>query len=236
MKELFLSIIVPVYNEEKRIEKALIALNSYLPKQKFQTEVIFVDDGSTDNTVKKIKQNKNNFIFQLMSYSPNKGKGYAIKQGVGKASGDYILFLDADMSTPIDSIDKIIPYAKAQVPVIIGTRKSKGAEIKVPQSPIRQKMGEVYTFLSNLLIGGGITDFTCGFKGFSKESAKKIFSSLQTNRWSYDAEIIFLARRNGFEIVEVPVKWSDDPNSKVVLGKDSLESLLDLLRIRFRKY
>lgn len=232
MKKLTLSIIIPVFNEEKRVSKALKALQSYLPKQNYESEVIFVDDGSLDKTVEMIKkrQLKN---YKIISYQPNRGKGYALKKGVLDSKGDWVVLLDVDMSTPIESLEDFLPFMERKMPVIIGTRKAKGAVVSVHQKVLRQKMGEFYTFLANVLIAPGITDFTCGFKCFSKKAAQEVFSRLKTNRWSWDAEVIYLAKKMNLEIREVPVKWADDPRTKVDLVKDSLGSFIDLLKIRF---
>lgn len=228
-----ISIVVPVYNEENRINKAIEALNAYLPKKKIWAETIFVDDGSKDKTAEKIKHSRASFNYKLVSYRENQGKGFALKRGVKEAQGDYILLMDADMSTPIESLDKFLPLMEKGTPVILGTRKVKGAKVLVPQTKLRQKMGEFYTFLANVILGAKVSDFTCGFKCFSNESGKIIFSKLKTNRWSYDAEIIYLARKLGFEIKEVPVRWSNDDRTKVSLMKDSVESFVDLVKIRF---
>lgn len=230
---MLISIIIPVYNEEKRVYKAVNALNKYLPRQKFKSEVLFVNDGSTDKTLPKVRKSKCNFIYKIISYKTNQGKGYAIRKGVLEAKGDYILFMDADMSTPIESLDDFLPHIYKKIPVIIGTRHTKRAEVLVRQNMMRENMGKAYTLLANLILGSGVSDFTCGFKCFSKSSAKNIFTNLKIKRWSFDAEVIFLAYRLQFRIKEVPVVWMNDSNSKVNLWRDIIGSFFDLIKIRF---
>jgi|SRR3989344_5286914 len=232
MKNQLLSIIIPLFNEESRVEKAVSELEKYLSIQDFSTQVIFVDDGSTDKTVRKIKELKPKFDFEIISYRPNKGKGHAIKQGVAEAKGSYLLFCDVDMSTPLNEFNKFLPLVKKKIPVVIGTRKAAGAKIIKRQPFLRQKMGEVFTMLSNILLRSSVSDFTCGFKCFSRGAAEKIFSFSTINRWSYDSEILFLANKLGFKIIEVPVVWKNDSRTKVNLFKDIIESFTDLLKIR----
>jgi len=232
MKNRFLSIIIPLFNEESRVEKAVGELEKYLSVQDFSTQVIFVDDGSTDKTVRKIKELKPKFDFEITSYRPNRGKGYAIKKGVASARSDYLFFCDVDMSTPLQEFNKFLPFIRKKIPVIIGTRKAAGAKIIKRQPYLRQKMGEVFTMLSNILLGSSISDYTCGFKCFSGEASEKIFSLAKINRWSYDSEILFLANKLGFKITEVPVVWKNDSRTKVNLFRDIIESFTDLLRIR----
>ncbi len=232
MRNQSLSIIVPVFNEESRIEKAISELEKYLSGQNFSSQVIFVDDGSNDKTLKKIKELKPKLYFEVISYKPNRGKGYAIKQGVANARADYLLFCDVDMSTPLNEFNKFLPFIRKKIPVIIGTRKAAGAKIIKRQPYLRQKMGEVFTMLSNILLRSSVSDFTCGFKCFSRRAAEKIFSLSTINRWSYDSEILFLANKLGFKIIEVPVVWKNDSRTKVNLTKDIIQSFTDLLRIR----
>lgn len=226
-----ISFLIPVYNEEKRVSKAITALEKYLKKINFSYEVIFVDDGSTDKTIAKINSLKPKFKFRLISYHPNRGKGYAIKRGMLTAVGDYILFFDVDMSTPLTEFDKFIIHLQPGV-VLIGNRKGKGAQILKHQPFIREKMGQMFTLLAQFVVAPEVSDFTCGFKCFPASVAKKVFAAAQINRWSYDAEILFLTRQFGFKIQEVPVKWVDDPRTRVTLLKDSLQSLTDLFKIK----
>lgn len=229
---MLISFIVPVYNEENRVNKAVKELEIYLKKAAFEYEVLFVNDGSTDKTTAKIKSLKPKIKYQIISYQPNHGKGYAIRMGMQQARGDYRLFLDCDMSTPISEFNKFIPNLKPNL-VLIGSRKSSGAQVIKHQPFIREKMGQVFTLIARLLINSDITDFTCGFKLFPREASSRIFSKAVIDRWSYDAEILFLTKKYGYKVQEIPVSWIDDPRTRVTLLKDSLQSFTDLLKINF---
>lgn len=227
-----LSIVIPLYNEAKRIAIAVAALNDRLQGDLSNTEVIFVDDGSVDKTITNLKLAGPHFYYRIFSYQKNQGKGYALKQGVAKTSGDYVLFMDADMSTPLSELNKLGSDMNSQIPVIIGSRKMPGANVIKHQKPLRQKLGEGFTILSNILLVPGISDFTCGFKAFRNDAAKKIFGLQRIKRWGFDSEILFLAKKFGYEIKEIPVSWVNDERTKVNLLKDVWRSLLDLLQIR----
>jgi glycosyltransferase involved in cell wall biosynthesis len=235
-----LSIVIPVFNEEARLAQAVEAFNAFLPGLDLDTQVIFVDDGSTDRTAEMLSATPARFAIDLISYRPNRGKGFALRQGILKASGDYVLFLDVDMSTPLAELAKFREAMDRRVPVIIGSRRAVGSRVLKSQSTLRRKLGEGFSFLSSLLLVRGITDFTCGFKMFRRDAARRIFGAQQIERWGFDAEILFLARRCGYAIQEIPVSWTNDERTKVRLLKDVARSFTDLLRIRFnalfRKY
>ncbi|MDP3973559.1 MAG: glycosyltransferase family 2 protein [Candidatus Daviesbacteria bacterium] len=237
----FLSIIIPFYNEGGRIAN-LSLLFHYLRQKKFSTEVILVNDGSTDESLKLIrkilKQLPPHHFFELISYQMNKGKGFAIKTGMLKAKGDYRLFTDIDFSTPIEEFDNYLPHLK-KFDILIGSRKKRGAKLLMHQPKIREKLGKGFTKLSQIFLGLNLLDFTCGFKCFSKKAAEEIFRRQRIDRWGFDSEILFIGKKRGFNIKEMPVTWRDDSNTKVKLPHDIITSLYDLLRIRlnnFKKY
>lgn len=229
----FLSIIVPVYNEEKRLEKGISEIIRFINVQKFQTELLVVNDGSTDRTLKLLKRVEHP-SFKLISYNKNQGKGFAIRRGMKEARGDYRLFMDIDLSTPVNEFDEFLPYLN-KFDVIIGSRKTKGSEVLVHQSALREQLGSVFTWLSATFLGVSVSDFTCGFKCFSKKAALEIFSLQDLKGWGFDSEIMFLAQKKGFFIKEIPVTWSNDSQTRVVLLKDIFSSLLDLIKIRFNE-
>lgn len=232
---MLISFLIPVYNEEKRISKAIKELELYLATFKHEYEVLFIDDGSKDRTVQALKKAKTAFKYKILTYFPNRGKGYAIKRGMIAARGDFRLFFDCDMSTPLKEFDKFIPYLNPKV-VLIGNRKRKGAQVEVHQPFIREKMGQVFTLIARLLIAGEVTDFTCGFKCFPRQAALKVFEKSTVDRWSYDAEILFLTKKYKYKIQQIPVSWADDPRTRVTIIKDSLQSLVDLLTIRWKNF
>lgn len=233
-KKPFLSVIVPVYNEEKRI-KNLIEIVSHLKKQRYSRELIVVNDGSTDQTQSILESLKPKFKFRLFSYPHNFGKGYAIKTGMLKSKGKYRLFLDIDLSTPINEVDKILPYLRKH-DIVIGSRKMKTSNLIVRQPFIRELLGRMFTFLSQITLQVSIADFTCGFKCFSEEAAKQIFSRQTINRWGFDSEILFIGKNKKFSIKEIPITWKDNSLTKVKFPQDILNSLMELIKIRLNSY
>lgn len=233
----FLSVIIPLYNEANRVAN-LHRIYKYLNTKKFNWEIILVNDGSADNTQKEVKKMLKSYAFKntkLITYSQNKGKGFAIKTGMLKATGEYRLFTDIDLSTPIPEFNKFLPYLK-KFDVIIGSRKMVGSKVIIRQQSLREKLGKGFTKLSQITLQLNTTDFTCGFKCFSKIAAEAIFSSQRINGWGFDAEVLFLAKKFEYKIKEIPVKWSNDPRSRVKFPQDIMNSLLDLLKIRLFTY
>lgn len=233
-KLLFLSVIIPVFNEEKRL-KNLNKLFVYLKKQKYRWEVIIIDDGSTDKTQKVIKSLKKKLKFNLISHHPNKGKGAAIRAGMLSAVGKYRLFLDIDLSTPIEEYDKLSPYLK-KYDIVIGSRKMKGSDIVVRQAKLREILGKLFTLISQKTLRMNISDFTCGFKCFSQKAAEEIFPKQTISRWGFDSEILFIGQKRRLSIKEIPVTWTDDPQTKVRFPQDILNSLKELIKIRVNSY
>lgn len=231
-----LSIVIPVYNEEERLEKTFKALSELRLSRELKLEkVIFINDGSTDGTEARIKNHEsriNKFKIQVISYRKNQGKGYAITQGMKASESDYTLFCDADMSTHVNEIGKFMSYIRQNIPVIIGTRKNGISTVVRHQPILREVLGRGFTLLSNIVLNTWVTDFTCGFKAFSREAKDALFPILQVRRWGFDAELLFLGRISGFEFAEVPVVWSDDMRSKVKLWKDIPKSFFDLFYVR----
>jgi len=230
-----LSLVIPVYNEERRLEKLFLALNEYLRNPIIPiVEIIFVDDGSRDGTknsiieFQKIHPDK---VF-LISYLSNQGKGYAVKQGMLRAQGDYILMFDADVSTPLSELNKFIEYIDRGIPIIIGSRKVSGAALLKKQNWLREKMGEAYAVFARLVTGLKVVDFGCGFKAFSKESAKAIFSNLTTRGWIFDTEALLIAKQLGISFKEVGINWTNDEDSRVKIFSGIISSLFGLVYIR----
>lgn len=236
-----LSIVIPCYDEENRLNSGFAHYYSYLQKQKYLWELIFVNDGSKDKTLallQKLKNGKSNI--KITSFNINRGKGYAIAQGIKSAKGKYVLFCDLDHSVPIETIESFFKSFQKGFEVVIGSRRVKGAKILVHQPLIRETLGRGFTLLVNLLIFWGITDATCGFKAFKKEVAKKIFQKIKLYDWVFDAEMLFLCKKYNIKIAQLPVAWSDDRGSKVKLKMDIINSLFGLFKIRindlFGKY
>jgi dolichyl-phosphate beta-glucosyltransferase len=226
-----LTVLVPAFNEEKIIKHTLEEIVAFLRDKKYSWEIVVADDGSSDGTGKIVKSVGNKKI-RLVDLKENKGKGGALREGVKAATGDCIIFMDADLSVPLINIDKFLASLKNGSDVVIGSRRTTGAKIAKHQPWLRENMGRVYTALTRVVTGVPLSDFTCGFKGFTSTAGKKIFAGSVVDRWSYDAEIMFLAKKYGFNIKEVPVKWFNREDSRVRLGSAVFTSFSDLVKIR----
>lgn len=225
-----LTVIIPAYNEERVIEQTLTRVVSFLTSKKFSWEIIIVDDGSKDDTSKIVNSFKSPKV-RLVRLAENKGKGAALKEGFLNAKGEYQIFSDADLSVPIENIDGFLKKLKVY-DVVVGSRRVKGARIEVHQPWLRENMGRTFTFITGLLMGINIADFTCGFKGFKKKVAKDIFEHSLISRWAYDAEILFLAKKKKYKIFQYPISWRNRKDTRVKLGKVVFETLRDLIKIR----
>lgn len=234
MDKVKLSVVVPCYNEEKRFSKGFNHYYSYLKKQNYPWELIFVNDGSRDKTLDLMQKDAfGDKRIKIVSYSQNYGKGYAIVQGVKRARGRYILFADLDHSVPIGTIESFFEYFKKDHSVVIGSRRVSGSKIIVRQDLLREWLGRGFTFLVSFLIYWGVKDATCGYKVFENKAAKKIFNKIRVYDWAFDAEILFLCKKYGIKLAQAPVTWSDVKGTKVSLKRDILRSLVGLFKIHF---
>ena len=222
-----LSLIIPVYNEASRFRAGIKLALDYLQSQFYSWEVIVVDDGSNDNSTSTI--NKANT--HVIRTGKNFGKGHAIKIGVEAAAGEYIVFSDIDFSVSLIYLPKFLSALKSS-DIAIGSRRLPQSHIAHHQDYLRESLGRGFTGLSNLILGLNHTDLTCGFKGFKRSVAQKLFSLQKLNRWAFDSEILFLAKKLGLRVTEIPVSWSNDPQTKVKLFQDTLTSLVALFQIR----
>jgi len=212
---MYLSIIIPAYNEEKRIGETLVAVCEYLNKQSYSHEVIVVNDGSIDRT-DEIVQTFNSKIsyLKLIGYSRNQGKGYAIKQGMLVAEGDLRLFMDADNATSIEQLDKFLPFVNSY-DVVISSRRLPESRTLIVRSYIRELLSLVFTFATRFLLSLGISDTQNGFKLFTAKAARTLFNQQTVNGWAFDVEILVLARKLGFKVKEVPVEWINGGHSRM---------------------
>jgi len=233
MNQPYLSIIIPAYNEEKRLDKTFLELEGFLVNQKYTYELIFVIDGSTDKTREIIEK----FIFNkpdctLLSFDENRGKGFAIKEGMLKANGEFVLFTDVDLSTPIQELNKLLEHIKSNE-IVIGSRYMDSYSIKLKQPFFRRIISRLGNLLIRSVLGLNIKDTQCGFKLFQHDAAKRIFSNTSINRWGFDIEALAIAKKFRFKIKEVAVNWFDDKDSKLRAGKAALGTLKELLRIKY---
>lgn len=234
MPEIYLSIIIPTYNEEKRLPKTLIDIENYLKRQNYTYEIIVVDGGSIDRTP-EIVRGLSSVIknLKLIEVKNCQGKGQAVKEAMLAAQGEFRLFTDADNSTTIDQIEKMWPEFKKGFDIVIGSRDIKGAVLAPPQPWLRKViLGGGFRLFRKLTLGlWQIQDTQCGFKGFSSKAAKDIFPRLRTLGFSFDAEVLLIAKNLGYKIKEMPVYWRNDPESKVKF-KDIIIMAWDLIKIR----
>ncbi|MEK9175891.1 MAG: dolichyl-phosphate beta-glucosyltransferase [Patescibacteria group bacterium] len=233
-----ISFVIPVFNEEKRINITFSALNKLsLPGGLKLEKIVFVNDGSTDKTTALLKTYKDKSKLgekiQIVNYKRNRGKGYAIKKGMLETVSDYTLFFDADMSTPLEELQKFMPYIEKNADVVVGTRKNHLSTVTKRQPLHREILGKCFTLLTQIVLNVIVTDFTCGFKLFAKKTVRPIFESSQVRGWGYDAEILFLANKYGFSIEEKSVTWANDERTKVKVYIAVPQTLLELCEIRY---
>jgi glycosyltransferase involved in cell wall biosynthesis len=229
-----LSVVIPAYNEEKRLGRTFDVIIAFLQKTGREWEIVVHDDGSKDGTVELVRRySARHPTIRVNLGGANRGKGYAVKHGMLQAKGDWRLLTDADLSTPMEEFDKLWPWTQKGFPVVIGSRKIAGAQIEVRQPWIRQRMGLAYSYICKTFLATPVLDFTCGFKIFRGDTAQEVFSRSIIDRWGYDSEVLFIAHRLGYKIKEVPVVWRHDTESKVRLGSDTLSSAKELLAIRW---
>ncbi|MDI6602918.1 MAG: glycosyltransferase family 2 protein [Patescibacteria group bacterium] len=232
---MYLSVIIPAYNEEKRLPKTLKEIDKYLKKQNYDYEIIVVNDGSKDLTAETVRGMSSVIRnLKLIDNKINQGKGAVVRQGMLEAQGDYRLFTDADNSTAIDQIEKMWPWFKKNYDIVIGSRDIKGAVLDPPQPWFRHiVLGEGFKLYRKIIVGlWRIEDTQCGFKCFKKEVVEKVFPKCKINRFAFDPEILIIARKMGYKIKEIPVYWRNDPESKVK-PKWIVNMAIDLLKIRW---
>jgi len=235
---LYLSLVIPCFNEDKRIKLGLQRAVDYLKQQKYTWEIILVDDGSTDQTYKLaskiIRETERTGIkrIRMIQHEKNLGKGATVKTGILTSQGKYVVFSDIDLSTPISELPKLLRSLRDSQ-VAIGVRRHPESRVIKHQPILRELLGQVFTKLTNWLVVPGIYDVTCGFKGFQSIAAKKIFSQVKIARWAFDAEVLYLARKNKFKIAQVPIIWSDNHATKVNMFCDGWRAFWDLVRIKF---
>jgi len=229
----YLSLVIPAFNEDRRIGESLDRILSFFRGQSYTFEIIVVDDGSTDRTVEVVRGFAASEPRLRVEAQPrNFGKGEAIRKGMLLAGGKHLFFSDADLSVPIEAVPDFLSRLEAGYDVAVGSRRAAGAVIEVHQPIHRELMGKVFTRLSNLILGLRLKDFTCGFKAFRRDAARELFSRQRLGGWSFDSEILYLAKAKGYRIAEVPVVWRNDEATKVRLGRDVVRSFVDLWNIR----
>jgi len=228
-----LSIIIPAYNEEKRIGESLKKILEYLDAREESCEILIVDDGCRDNTLSIVREVLGSRNYRILINEKNMGKGASIRRGMLAAKGDMCLFTDADLSTPIEELDKLSEPLKGDFDVVFGSRAMKESQLIVRQPFHREMMGRTFNLLVQLLHLPGVKDSQCGFKLFTRKAAQAVFKRQKMQGFCFDVEVLVLARKLGFKIKEVPVKWIDSPQSKVNPIKDAMKMFWDLVKLKF---
>jgi dolichyl-phosphate beta-glucosyltransferase len=228
-----LAVIIPAYNEAERIGPTLSRIAEYLTSYPKTWKVTVISDGSQDNTNQVVESfSQSNPNFSLLAYSPNRGKGYAVRRGMLEVQADYILFSDADLAAPIEELIKLETAISETTPIAIGSRPLKDSKLEIRQPWYREMLGRAFNKAVQLLAVKGIDDTQCGFKIFRNDVAKDIFSRCKLDGFGFDFESLIIARDLGYQIAEVPIRWSHQEGSKVVLLRDGPRMLRDLLKIR----
>lgn len=231
-----LSIVIPAYNEERRLPTTLERIAAYLREHSWEdAEVLVVDDGSTDGTAGVVEQSRAHYPWLRLVRNPgNRGKGYSIRHGVMEAQGAWILFTDADLSAPIEELARLKEAAdRLGARVAIGSRALDRSLIEVHQSFFRENAGRLFNLLLRVLTGMPFHDTQCGFKLFEGQAAKEIFARQQIDRFGFDAEVLYIGRLLGYRIVEVPVRWAHSEGTRVSMLRDSASMFVDLFRVRW---
>jgi glycosyltransferase involved in cell wall biosynthesis len=233
--KLDLSIVIPAFNEESRLPKTLESVIAYVQSRTYQAEIIVVDDGSSDQTSAVADSYRQKYPgLRYISNGGNRGKGYSVRHGMLEALGEITLFSDADLSTPIEEADKLLAAIREQnFDAAIGSRAMDRSLIQVHQSPIREIAGIFFNRMVQWILGIQFSDTQCGFKAFRRERARIIFEQQRIERFGFDPEILFLAKRNGLRVAEIPVRWSHDAATKVNVAADGMLMFLELILIRW---
>ena len=231
-----LSVVVPCYNEEQRLPRTIELIERYLDARAEPYELILVDDGSVDGTRKVMDEAAaRHAAVKIVALPKNRGKGRALAEGVQVSRGETVLVTDADLSTPIDELPKLEAALAKGAGVAIGSRAVRGSRVELAQPIYRVLMGKVFNLIVQAVLLPGIWDTQCGFKLFRGDIARDVFAGLTTDGFGYDPEVLYLAKKKGMRIAEVPVVWRNSAPTKVSAVRSSLDMFRHVLRVRFRK-
>ena len=228
------SIVIPAYNESARIGRTLERILAHVRERNWNAEFVVVNDGSTDGTaalVREIASQVGNLV--LIENPGNRGKGYSVRNGMLHASGEIVLFSDADLSSPIEEADKLFAALEAGADVAIGSRWLR-AELQTERQPLhRQLFGRIFNLLLRMILGLRYKDTQCGFKAFTQRAVQLIFPPQQIERWGFDPELLFLARKFGLKVEEVPVAWAHREGTTIHPLRDGIRMFVEMLKVRW---
>lgn len=229
-----ISVVIPAYNEEERLAPTLDRVLAFARNSGWNTEVIVVNDGSCDRTADVVRSYAcKTEVVRLLENPGNRGKGYSVRNGVLHANGEFVLFTDADMSSPIEEAPKLLQALADGADIAIGSRWARSELQTRRQSLARQFLGRIFNVLLRMLLRLNFKDTQCGFKAFRREAARAIFPLQRIEGWGFDPEILFLANRSRFRIVEVPVRWGHDTRTRINPLVDGSRMVSDMLLIRW---
>ena len=230
-----LSVVVPAYNEEERLPRTLARLHEYYSAQDYPFDVLVVSDGSKDGTANLVREfAKTHPHFSVLEYQPNRGKGYAVRHGMLQAKGDLVLFCDADLATPQEETEKLLAHINDGAHIAIGSRPLHDSKLERRQPLYRELLGRLFNRVVQILAVRGIDDTQCGFKLFTQAASQEVFSRCKLDGFSFDFESLMVARDLGYRTDEVPIRWSHQEGSKVVLLRDGPRMLRDLVKLRLK--
>lgn len=231
----YLSVVVPAYNEQERLAASLPLIRDYLSEAGVESEILVVDDGSSDETGRVAREALTGFRSKVIRNPENRGKGYSVRRAFLEAAGRWALMTDADLSTPIEEHEKLAAAARdADLDVVIGSRSVSGSRVEVSQNIVRVSMGKTFNRIMRLMTGLPYHDTQCGFKLMDVKRVRPLFEKMVVDRFAFDVELLYLCHRFGLAVREVPVVWRNSPASHVSLISDPINMLFDVGRIRWR--
>jgi glycosyltransferase involved in cell wall biosynthesis len=231
----FLSLVIPAYNEEARLPETLRQVAEFARSETRPLEVLVVDNNSRDRTVEIARAAAAELPFLRLLSEPRQGKGAAVRAGALASAGEHVFFADADLSMPLSEVRNFLPPVLINAEVAIGSREAPGA-VRYNEPPLRHLMGRIFNLLVRIVLLPGVQDTQCGFKCFSRAAAQELFTAITLLDWTFDVELLFLARRRGYRIVEVPIHWTYAANSRVNPLRDSLHMAAGVWRVRWNAW
>lgn len=230
-----LSIVIPAYNEERRLPESLTKVADFIAQQSYPIEVVIVDNNSKDRTGEIAKEFARSFPYARALFEPRQGKGAAVRSGMLAGCGEFLLICDADFSMPVDEVTKFVPPAINGYHVAIASREVPGAR-RVGEPEYRHLMGRIFNFIVRLLAIPQIQDTQCGFKAFRRDVARDIFALQTIDGWGFDVEVLFIALKHGYSLVEVPITWYYRPQSRINPIRDSINMVFEVMKVRWNSW